>query len=57
MPAQLGSESYRDREDAAKALVAMGRSIAPLLRPHLKSRDPEIRQRIQDILEKLGVKE
>jgi len=27
------------------------------LKPHAKSSNPEIRQRIQDILEQLGVKE
>jgi len=55
--AQLGAESFQDRQAAGKALVKMGRSIVPLLKPHLKSNDPEIRQRIQDILEQLGVKE
>jgi hypothetical protein len=55
--AQLGAESFEDREAAAKALVAMGKGIVGLLKKHSKSSDPEIRQRIQDILEKLGVKE
>lgn len=54
--AQLGAESYKDHEAAQKALVKMGKSIVPLLKPYLKSPDPEIRQRIQDILEQLGVK-
>ena len=55
--AQLGAESYVDREAAAKALVAMGKGIVGVLKTHLASSDPEIRQRIQDILEQLGVKE
>jgi len=55
--AQLGAVSYLDREKAQKDLIAMGKSIVPLLRPHLKNRDPEIRQRIQAVLEQLGVKE
>ena len=37
-----------------KALIAMGKVIVPVLRPHLKSDDPEIRHRIRLILEKLG---
>jgi len=55
--AQLGAESFVDREAAAKALVAMGKGIVGVLKKHSKSSDPEIRQRIQDILEQLGVKE
>ena len=55
--AQLGAESYKDREAAAKALLAMGKSIIPLLRPHLRSKDAEVCQRIEDILEQLGVTE
>jgi len=54
--AQLGAESYKDREAATKALVEMGDSIAPLLKGHLKTSDPEVRQRLEDILEQLGVK-
>jgi len=55
--AQLGAESFADREAAAKALIAMGKGIVGVLKTHAKSSDPEIRQRIQDILEQLGVKE
>jgi hypothetical protein len=56
--AQLGAESYLDREKAQKALIAMGKSIVPLLKKYLaETRDPEIRQRIQAVLEQLGVKE
>ena len=54
--ALLGAASYKDREEATKALIAMGKAIVPLLRPHLTSDDPEIRHRIRLILEKLGVK-
>jgi hypothetical protein len=50
--AQLAAESYADREAAAKELLKMGKSIVPLLKKHLAGRDPELRQRIEDILEK-----
>jgi len=52
--AQLGAESYKDRQAATEALVKMGPGIAPLLRKHVTTSDPEIRQRIEDILERLG---
>ena len=55
--AQLGAESFEDRQAASKALIAMGKDIVGLLKKHAKSSDPEIRQRIHDILEQLGVKE
>ena len=54
--AQLGSESYKDREAAVKALVEMGQAISSILRKHRKNPDPEVRQRIDDILEKLNPK-
>jgi len=50
--AQLAAESYIDREAATKELLKMGKSIVPLLKKHLASHDPELRQRIEDILEK-----
>jgi len=52
--AQLGAESYKDREAATKALVDMGPAIIPLVRPHINSGDPEVRQRLEDVLEQLG---
>jgi len=54
--AQLGAEDYKDRQAASKALVGIGKGIISLLKPHLTSDDPEIRQRIEDVLEQLGVK-
>jgi len=54
--ARLGAESYKDREAAARALSAMGPRIVHVLRKYLKDPDPEIRQRIEDILEKLNPK-
>lgn len=53
--AQLGAESYKDRRDATEKLVKM-EGIAPLLREHLKSSDPEVRQRLEEIIERTGSK-
>ena len=50
----LGAESYKDRQRATEALSGMDPAIAPVLKKHLKSTDPEVRQRIQDILKKLA---
>ena len=52
--ARLGAESYRDREAAQKELEGMGKGIVPLLKPHANHGDPEVRQRVQQILEKFG---
>lgn len=52
--AQLGAESYVDREKAQKELIAMGKSVVPILKKHLNNPDPEIRQRLQEIIKALG---
>jgi len=52
--AQLGAESYEDRQKASKKLLEMGKSIGPMLQRHLANSDPEVRQRIEDILEQFG---
>jgi hypothetical protein len=54
--AQLGAESYQDRQKASEALSSMGPGIIPLLKRHRQSDDPEVRQRIEEILESLGHK-
>ncbi len=51
---QLGAESYKDRQAASAELVKMGKGIVPLLQQHLSASDPEVRQRLEDIIEKLG---
>ena len=51
---QLGAESYKDRQAASEELLKMGKGIVPLLRKHLSASDPEVRQRIEDVIEKLG---
>ncbi len=53
---QLGAESYKDRQAASKGLIKMGKGIVPLLQKHLTASDPEIRQRLEDVIEKLGGK-
>ena len=52
--ALLGSESYQDRKRATDELSGMDQSIAPMLKKYLSSTDPEVRRRIEDILQKLG---
>ncbi len=54
--AQLASESYKDREAATTELVKMGKGVVPLLRKHANSPDPEVRQRIEDILKQTDPK-
>ena len=54
--AQLGAESYKDREAATKALEAIGRRIVPLLRRYRDNGDPEIRVRVEHLLDKLTEK-
>jgi len=48
--ARLGAESYTDRQAATKALKEMGPHIVPLLKRHLHSPDPEVRQRIEELI-------
>ena len=44
--AALGSEHWEDREIATNALLALGPAIAPALKEHRESPDPEIRSRV-----------
>ena len=53
---KLGSVSFREREDADAALRALERDVVPFLRKHKKSRDPEIKQRISEIIAHLAAK-
>ena len=52
--ARLGAASFDEREKAQKQLERMGKQIVPLLKKHLKSEDPEIRQRVREVLKELG---
>ncbi len=49
--AQLGSADYQAREDATKALVAMGLPAKALLDEALENQDAEVRERCRKILE------
>ena len=50
----LGAESYLDHEKATEDLGKLGDSVIPVLKKHLKDNDPEVRQRILRVIEKLG---
>jgi len=48
--ARLGHDSYREREAASKALLALGFQRFKLLRPFQDHDDPEIKTRIRALL-------
>jgi HEAT repeat protein len=50
----LGDDTFEVREKATSDLMAMGAAIAPLLRQAAASSDPEVSQRAQKCLEKIG---
>ena len=52
--ALLAAESLADRRKAQERLIQLGEGIAPLLRDNANATDPEIRQRIEDILDAIG---
>ena len=52
--ARLASESLTDRREAQENLIRLGEGIAPLLRENARTTDPEVRQRIESILETIG---
>jgi hypothetical protein len=53
--AQLGSGSVQQREKASEKLKAMDKKMLPYLRKkYAASRDPEIRARIEDVIESHG---
>ena len=54
--AQLAAESYKDRDAATNELVKMGKGVAALVKKHVNDPDPEVRQRIEGILEQLDPK-
>lgn len=49
----LGSEKFKEREQAQKEILLMGKNVLPQLRPMLDSDDPEVRMRLTTIIEKL----
>jgi len=52
---QLGHDDYKVRKAATEKLMKMGTGIGPILTEHLKTTDPEVRQRLEEIIENLGV--
>lgn len=53
--ARLAAESLADRRDAQERLIQLGEGIAPLLRENANTTDPEVRQRIEKILDAIGM--
>jgi len=52
---QLGNDDYKVRKAATEKLMKMGKGIAPILVEQLgKTTDPEVRQRLEGIIENLG---
>lgn len=51
---QLGDRAYDRREEAQRALVAIGRPALPALREAAKSQDPEVASRAAEAIEAIG---
>lgn len=51
---QLGDKDFAKREAAGEALLKLGPGIVPLLGESLQDKDPEIRLRVQNLVQKLG---
>jgi hypothetical protein len=50
---RLGSSDFRQREEAARALSALGEQALPALRKAQKHPDPEVRRRLEDLIPSL----
>jgi HEAT repeat protein len=51
---QLGSERFKDREQATHQLSKLGKSALPSLKEATKSPDPEVRSRAQQLVEQIA---
>ncbi|HEX4794903.1 MAG TPA: HEAT repeat domain-containing protein [Humisphaera sp.] len=51
---QLGDDSYKIRAEAAQHLREIGAAAIPALRDAKNSRDPEVRVRVQELIEELS---
>ncbi len=51
---RLGSEVFEERQEATAELIRIGGPARPLLKKRLNDPDPEIRQRVRDVLDRLG---
>jgi hypothetical protein len=47
---RLGSSDFRQREEATRALTALGEQALPALRKAQQNPDPEIRRRLEDLI-------
>ena len=47
------AERFQDREAATKALIELGAVVIPILEPLRDHKDPEVRERVRMILERL----
>jgi hypothetical protein len=54
---QLGSDKYKEREAASQELKKVGKPALPALKEALKSKDLEVRLRVESIMKELGTKE
>lgn len=52
---RLRSESVEERDDAARALRALGKAAAPALRKAAGDPDPEIRGRVRRLLDLIAL--
>jgi hypothetical protein len=51
--AELGTTSFREREQATDALIRFGHSVIPQLRAAMHTKDPEVRMRLKRVLKAL----
>jgi len=51
--AGLSAPNFKDRQEAEENLLRMDATIVPLLKKHVEDSDPEVRQRVRNVLEKL----
>ena len=49
---QLAAESHVDRKKAQAALEKMGKRILPVLKKHTADRDPEVRQAVEQLIDR-----
>jgi hypothetical protein len=50
---QLASDEFKQREQAQKEIILMGKNVLPKLRPMLNTDDPEVLMRLKTIIAKL----
>lgn len=53
MVLKLGSEEFKQREQAQKEILRIGKNVLPQLRPMLRTDDPEVRIRLETIVGEL----